>query len=817
MVSLLGWSIWEYFTCFFDYIPKIMYFLYAALASCLDAMQCLLRRLAGLDVHYINGQPVTDTDPVLSFIMGILGIGENSGDYSVLTTTFWSLAIFGLIVLALSTFVAIIKTHYNDDGGKTAPMAYVYTAFKSILTFAIVPVVIIAGFWLSSFLLRTLDNITTGAVTEETLQGIYGTNYNTVFKAQENSKGEKVYSQYDFFSFGSGSTSETFSGLIFKTAAHGANRVRTGSHALGGFYNFDILGEYTPAGQSTTEWTAYQIDYAFANCLEVNNITWAPIIYAGGDNNNAEKAFITITSIDAFAMTGVVHNFSKYNVGLVWYYYNLWQFNFIVGFAAIITCFMLMISIILGLMTRIIKTVALFLIYPGVLGLAPLDEWGAFKKWRGEFQQQVLMAFGAIIGMNLFFLIFPYLSNISFFNIGLLDYMVNIVIVITGLVMVKGFIGFMSGLVGGADAVAAGDGVKGEVGKTLSKGAGMALGAANVAMKVGKFIPGAGIAVGAAQKGIRVAIAKGRSNAAAREAASAQADVNMADSYLNEDSAEAQAAAGNLATAQDNLERDRFNYSRTANGEAAKKKLEKKAKRRGLSEAETKSFIASGMDEAMLADKSFVTDRMKEDKATVDRQGYSEGQWKVIQNRDANAAVAEEATKRAKQIRTANYMTETGEMAPHAIRQMLGNDARAAAGAFGKGIADAMKDTGINIGGLIKNTLSRATNYKMDDKGKITGSWGEPKPTQQADDYAKNQGQFGRTLGQFGSSLAGVIFGYGNAGKKGEEKKTGDKLAQANYDESKKAVAASELTNQKLDDLIAVIKKAMPPSGGGRP
>lgn len=803
MVSLLGWSIWEYFTCFFDYIPKIMYFLYAALASCLDAMQCLLRRLAGLDVHYINGQPVTDTDPVLSFIMGILGIGEKSGDYSVLTTTFWSLAIFGLIVLALSTFVAIIKSHYNDDGGKTAPMTYVYTAFKSILTFAIVPVVIIAGFWLSSFLLRTLDNITTGAATEESLQGIYGTNYNTVFKAQENSKGEKVYSQYDFFSFGSGSTSETFSGLIFKTAAHGANRVRTGSHALGAFYNFDILGEYTPAGQNTTEWTAYQIDYAFANCLEVNNITWAPIIYAGGDNNNAAKAFITITSIDAFAMTGIVHNFSKYNVGLVWYYYNLWQFNFIVGFAAIITCFMLMISIILGLMTRIIKTVALFLIYPGVLGLAPLDDWGAFKKWRGEFQQQVLMAFGAIIGMNLFFLIFPYLSNISFFNISLLDYMVNIVIVITGLVMVKAFIGFMSGLVGGADAVAAGDGVKGEIGKTLSKGAGMALGAANVAMKVGKFIPGAGMAVGAAQKGLRMLKARRDAGKAVDEAASAQAEVNKADELLYGDRADT--AEKTLFDAKSDLADGITEYgSYNDNGIKLKRKKEREAAAKGLEGDAAKSFVNDALAEAMVNDDTFLTaserDHYKRVKGTVDRQGYSEAEWKVIKNRDANAAVAEEATNRAKQIRTANYMTETGEMAPHAIRQMLGNDARAALGAFGKGFKDGMNDLGIKAGGIIKNVLSRATNQKRDGDGNLTGTWGAPKPTQQAADYAENKGQFKKTRDQFVSSLAGVVLGYGNAGKKDEEKPTGDKLGQA-------TLASSEKSNTQLEQLNAKIEK----------
>ena len=104
MVSLLGYRIWEYFTVLFDTIPKTIYFYYAAVASALDALQCLMRRLAGLDVYYVgnNNTPVTGQDPASEFIMGILGLGDNAAAYKGLQTVFWSLAIFGLIVLAIS-------------------------------------------------------------------------------------------------------------------------------------------------------------------------------------------------------------------------------------------------------------------------------------------------------------------------------------------------------------------------------------------------------------------------------------------------------------------------------------------------------------------------------------------------------------------------------------------------------------------------------------------------------------------------------------------------------------------------------------------
>ena len=238
-----GYSIWEYFTCIFDNIPKTIYFFLTAILSALDALQCLLRRLVGLDVYWQNGEAVTNKDPLLGFIEGILGIGNNASAYSPLRTVFWSMAIFGVIVLVISTMVAIIKSHYQEDSAKTSPVGYLYTALKSVFTFAIVPISVIVGFWLSHFMLKTLDDITAGRATEEKLQGIYGAEAVTRLVPTESAGGQTTYTYYDYFGWGAGATSQTFSGMIFMASAYNANRVRNKWVGEGEFADFGIFGK----------------------------------------------------------------------------------------------------------------------------------------------------------------------------------------------------------------------------------------------------------------------------------------------------------------------------------------------------------------------------------------------------------------------------------------------------------------------------------------------------------------------------------------------------------------------------------------------
>ena len=488
MLGDLDW--WQKLLTIVDAIPKLIFLLYTCVASAVDAMQLLVRRLCGLDLYINNaGEVVRDQDPLTEFINGILGIGDTSGAMQALNTTFWSLTIFALILLSLTTIVAIIKSHYNEDVGKTSPAKILYGAFKSILTFFIVPAAVVIGLQLSSLLLRTLDDITAGTTDAATIDGIYGSNNRQRFAPYTSGyEGDTFssYSGYDMFGIGQPATNSPISGQLFRAAAYNCNRFRTGGYTSGDLASMSMDGLFGQgpsyeAAADKMEYVAYQVDYAFINNLQLSSsYDYNTLKANANDTENGAR----IRHLE-FAFDRSLDSFSKYDIAFVWVYYDLWNFNFIVGFAGAISAFGIMISIIIGLMMRLIKSAAMFLIYPPLLGLAPMDDFKAFKSWSNEFIKQILSAFGAIVGLNLLFLILPYVQQISFFDIGLLDAIVNCVFLITGLIMAKDFISMVAGFVGGGDVFSTGDGAKGQVAKTMGTGIKAAVGAGAMVTKAG--------------------------------------------------------------------------------------------------------------------------------------------------------------------------------------------------------------------------------------------------------------------------------------------------------------------------------------------
>lgn len=481
-LSTMG-SIWDGIVGIFmdivNIIPKVVYLLFASITCCVDSMQCLIRKLAGLDVYYMKGtagtEAVAQRDPLTQFIYGILGIGENSQVYKALNTVFWSLAIFGLIILAVTSIIAIIKSHYNEDTAQTSPWKYIYQAIKAVLTFAIIPFATIFGMQLASFALNTLDKIIAGSGQEGTMVSMYGSEPAELFVADylEGNENLSSYIHYDLFGWRKTSTSTTFSGMLFKASAYQANRARTGSCSLEQLQNIKVNGVSIFGHESCSdfsnltseadrlEYVGSQIDYAFSNCL---------VLRQGISYDELKSATGVDVRIDLFS-PGNFDSFGKFAVGAVWQFYDLWHFNFIVAFAGAFSAFAILISIILGMMSRLIKGAALFLVYPPILGLAPLDNFKAFKDWGKTFMQQILMALGSIVGINLLLLLLPYVQTITFFNIPVIDYIINVVILITGLIMAKDFIQMVSGWVGGADANSVGGGMKSEVSANIKKGA----------------------------------------------------------------------------------------------------------------------------------------------------------------------------------------------------------------------------------------------------------------------------------------------------------------------------------------------------------
>lgn len=479
-LSMLG-SIWtklgDIVAGFFAIIPQAMYFLYASVASILDMFQYIFRKIAGLDVYYVNGVEQSG-DVVVSLIEGLLGINAR---YSALSTVFWSMIIFGVIVLVLMTIFTIIKAHYNYDARKAAPSYIIKSALKSIATMAIIPICTLLGLYLGSAIFKTLDTITSTGSTS-TIASIYDEDarqnfaYATISSNDEEESSLRRYASYDFFGAKEWSSSQTFSGIMFEACANSANRVRNGSYTPNGS-GWDNAGVfYTSSNADVQETVAYQIDYAFSNNLTLTGGHTFQI--AGMDEASAAIASSLTYGPSAGFAAGLINanHFSKYNVGLVWYYYNLWSFNFILAFVGIFICLTLFSNVLFGMLMRIIMAAVLFIVYPPIVGLMPFDEGSATKSWRKEFISYMISAYSAVIAMNILFLLLPVFNAITFFNISLLDGIVRMLLLIAGLSMVKRFISLISSFVGAKNIDELGQGLKQEITTPIKRGVNAAIG-----------------------------------------------------------------------------------------------------------------------------------------------------------------------------------------------------------------------------------------------------------------------------------------------------------------------------------------------------
>lgn len=157
-------------------------------------------------------------------------------------------------------------------------------------------------------------------------------------------------------------------------------------------------------------------------------------------------------------------------------------------------------------MARLLQVVALFIVYPAFIGIMPLDDGNGFTQWRKQFTSDILMAFGAVVGMNIFFLILPFFNTISFFNEAFLDGIVNMIIVIAGLTLVKKFIKLVSGFIGASDANEVGQSTRQDVTASAIKGVVGTLGAGALGVTAAKpIVSGAKAGGKAAAKGTKKA------------------------------------------------------------------------------------------------------------------------------------------------------------------------------------------------------------------------------------------------------------------------------------------------------------------------
>ena len=785
MVSLLNGGMLSFFKDFFialfNLIPKMIYLLYTSLACILDVLQMAFRKLAGLDVYYVDGKKVTG-DIVSNFITGILGIRSDGIEYPILTNVFWAFIVFGLIMLFMTTIVAIIKSHYTyDDKSAKGPMQYVYTAGKAVVNMVAVPIIVVLGLYINQAILTAVDSIT--STTSASIESMFGAESSTTDESGktvtesvaskylysvDTTTGGKTYMYYDMFgvsckikygkSFSAvekdtwkgsqigliGASNSPISGQLFKVAAYNANRVRIGTYKQGNFSgsrgtNYDLF-----KNAKDTESLADMIDTCFATNLHTKDEFELSYALAGTSDIVSLKYFTNF-------LTRKVSAFSKFNVGAVWYYYDLWQFNFIVGFAGIMITAGVLVNVIFGLISRLFTCIVLFLIAPPLFGLTPLDGGDAGKKWRSNFMKNVLMTYGAVVGMNLMFLILPYMNTIDFFNIKLIDVIMQTLIIIAGLITVKAIIGLVSDLIGGADSNKTGKDLATETGTAAFKGGKMALGAGKLALKA------PAVAVKGAQTvygGIRTGVAGVQTGVDFLKNRGAERDQKRLERYDKRNE-----VAGKLADMEG----------------LSQKGAERKARELGLSKKDAK-LVAQGYADETKASKAFNRKMSAENIAW--RADKGKGEKLVNQVEKINRKAFEKRQKAANKNLDIDHQDKR-------LFGMLSADERNKENDLTKGI----------VKQRVSDTSERMTYHAGQTKsyGKMTGS----KFSSAVQDVTKG------SMGLAGDTYGGLPFvkDVKEEVKKGSDKKKEDAAKKSQSDYQKSITDSLSSLNEKMDNV----------------
>ncbi len=455
----------------FSIIPKTFYLLITFAMQIVDIIQLLFQKLAGLDVYYVaeNGTATKESgDFLIYFLRKVLF------EKGTLNTVFWSIVILGLFLLVFATIVAVIRTQYNYDEKPVSPTKVVGQAIKSLLSFAIVPIVAFFGVYLGNIFLQAINSATT--VQGDTMK--FDESAKIKLEPYTLSDGKKTYSGINLFGHNIGMRNDTFSGMVFRAASYRANRIRNNAdfRALcdgsketmaGSVYSGVTFGMFEVTANDY-ETAAKRLDDAFVFNYRLDQfayVNWK----ASAETALTMSVGVLFNDFTAVLYASPYKTFSRYNVAWVWFYYDLWQFDYVMAIISIVALAIIYLNITSAMMKRAIELTMLMIVSPAVVAVTPLDGGGMQKRWRENFIKKTLSAYGAVVGVNLLFIILPIIRNVNFFNIPIVDTIVQLLFTIVGLTCIKDFMKMMSELVGGEDAQSIGADVNKKMADTAMK------------------------------------------------------------------------------------------------------------------------------------------------------------------------------------------------------------------------------------------------------------------------------------------------------------------------------------------------------------
>lgn len=421
----------------------------------IDFVQTVFRRVAGLDTYWFRTSDTTITEQSGDIVESLL-ISDT------VWTVFSSVIIAAIILLFVSTFIAILKTELNEKDNAKGPV--IKQALKAMAYFVLVPVICILGVTLANIFLRTFDSATQ-------LNGPV-----------------------------------SISGEIFSASSYNANRVRNGQY---------IVGDYNDSEGGWGEWatTKKRLTYIDKSPIvksssqsAIANYIDDLFLHGGSIGTSSTLGTEVGTDFDPtlyeYSYSGYMGGYSYYfrdtksehfssfdknDTTFVYIYYDLLQYNWLIGYLGSFTIIMLLLNLMIGVVQRMFDLTVLFIVSPAFIALMPLDSGQRYGKWREEFVKRTIACYGPIVGINLAFTVLTLAQRIMIFNpsepmAGLFNALMQCIFVITAILCVKDFGKLINSIVGGQDIS---ENKAGQVRDMMMRGA--AAGATGLAMGANLF------------------------------------------------------------------------------------------------------------------------------------------------------------------------------------------------------------------------------------------------------------------------------------------------------------------------------------------
>ncbi|MCM1222985.1 MAG: hypothetical protein NC548_51895 [Lachnospiraceae bacterium] len=151
-----------------------------------------------------------------------------------------------------------------------------------------------------------------------------------------------------------------------------------------------------------------------------------------------------INKIDVTSLS-VSDIFGGYNSALFGIWPTSWKCNgmvnpntflYLPSLIASIALGIALIVAVLNLAKRIYEIIYLYFCMPVSMSALPLDDGARFKNWREQFLTKIILAYGAVLSVNVFILILPLIQQMSLPNVGGFGNALFIIFMIVGGAMI---------------------------------------------------------------------------------------------------------------------------------------------------------------------------------------------------------------------------------------------------------------------------------------------------------------------------------------------------------------------------------------------